>query len=78
VVINEVVHDDISMGVLQQGGEALGPQPVEPHSLPVLFCPRPLTFKILAATKVELPDLHAAEHLDVAWRSGVEGRCQEK
>ena len=38
------------------------------------FCPRPLTFKILTATKVELLDLHALEHLDVAWGSGVEGR----
>ncbi len=33
----------------------------------------------VVTTKVELLDLHALEHLDVAWREvGVEGRHGEK
>ena len=39
-----------------------------------VFCLRPLTFNILAGLEVELLDLHAVEHLDVAWRSGGEGK----
>ena len=49
--------------------EALGPHPQHLCCLPYLR-----TCELLARTKVELLDLHALKHLDVAWGSGVEGR----
>ena len=62
------MHDDKSMGVLQQGGEALRQHPLLILTRPAKF--HSPTFEIPAAPKVELLDLHALEHIDVAWGSG--------
>ena len=58
-------------------GNRLRPQdlitPLHPLSYP------PLTFEAPALLEVELLDLHALEHLDVAWGGGeVEGRGGKK
>ena len=39
------------------------------------ICPSPLTYEIPAVSKVELLDLHALEHLDVAWGGGGGGKA---
>ena len=55
-----MVHDDISMGVLQQGGEALTP-PTMPR------------LKVMALKQAQVGERHVLEHLDVAWGNGVGG-----
>ena len=50
-------------------GDALGPHPQQMSLLSALP-----TCELVALYKVELLDLHALKHLDVAWGSGVEGR----
>ena len=56
-------------GKVPNKGDGLGPHPQHLCCLPYLR-----TCELLARTKVELLDLHALKHLDVAWGSGVEGR----